>query len=273
MYNKGMIVELIDGTIANIVDIKNEPISHNIVYLIDKPFGTKYDEESGYKRQYYGEGTWFVYPSEIKGVYMEKQEFNYDKVKKAVEDLLIAVGEDPNRPGLKETPRRVAGYWQELLEGTQYTNREIAEKFNKEFEVGYDPIVTMKIDNLFSHCEHHLALMFNGSVIIGYVPLETDDGKGYKVLGLSKIPRIVDMCCKRLQLQEKIASDIAECISIATGSKQIYVNLTMDHGCVSARGIKANSSTNVTFMTTDLRRNKDAREEFERKALELNSKK
>ena len=199
--------------------------------------------------------------------------FDFEGVKKATKDLLIALGEDPDREGLKDTPKRVAGYWQELTEGIQYTNKEIAEKFNKEFEVGYDPIVTMKINNLFSHCEHHLALMFNGSVIIGYVPLETEDGEGFKVLGLSKIPRIVDMCCKRLQLQEKIASDIAECISIATGSKQVYVNITMDHGCVSARGIKADSTTNVTYMTTELRRNRDAREEFERKALELNNRK
>lgn len=269
MYSKDMIVELIDGTIATIVDIVDTPVDRATVYLIDKPYEGPNDELYVYDRQYFRENTWYIYPAEIKGVYMKKQKFNYEDVQKAVKDLLVAVGEDPDRPGLKETPRRVAGYWQELLEGNQYTNKEIAEKFNKEFEVGYDPIVTMKIDNLFSHCEHHLALMYNGSVVIGYIPLKSDNG--YKVLGLSKIPRIVDMCCKRLQLQEKIASDIAECISLATGSKQVYVNLTMDHGCVSARGIKANSTTNVTFMTEDLRRNRDAREEFERKALELNN--
>ena len=77
------------------------------------------------------------------------------------------------------------------------------------------------------------------------------------------------MCSKRLQLQEKLASDIAECISLATGSKEVYVNLNMKHGCVSARGVKAQGSTNVTFMTKTLRKNIEARQEFERKASEI----
>ena len=67
--------------------------------------------------------------------------YNYEAVKEATKQLLIAMGQDPERPGLKETPRRVAGYWKELLEGEEYTNAEIAEKYSKEFEVGYDPMV------------------------------------------------------------------------------------------------------------------------------------
>ena len=194
--------------------------------------------------------------------------FNEKKCEEAVKLLLESFGEDLNRPGLIETPRRVVGYWKELLEGNQYTNKEIAEKFNKNFEVGYDPIVTIYQDNIYSHCEHHLALMFDGSAIIGYIPIKNADGT-YKVLGLSKLYRIVELCSKRLQLQEKLASDIAECISLATGSKEIYVNLNMKHGCVSARGVKAAGSTNVTFMTKALRNNTGAREEFEKKASEL----
>lgn len=182
--------------------------------------------------------------------------------------MLVAFGKDPNTPGLKETPRRVAGYWEELLEGEKYTNKEIAEKFSKSFEVGYDPIVTVYQDDIFSHCEHHLALMYDGNVIIGYIPVKNEDGT-FKVLGLSKLYRIVDLCAKRLQLQEKLAADIAECISLATGSNQVYVNLTMKHGCVSARGSKSRGFTNVAYMTKELRVNKEAREEFERKASEL----
>ena len=174
--------------------------------------------------------------------------FDFDKVREATEQLLIAIGEDPNRPGLKETPRRVAGYWQELLEGNNYTNKEIADKFSKNFEVGYDPMVVEMIEDVYSHCEHHLALMFDGDVVVGYLPVKNEDGT-YKVLGLSKINRIVDMCSKRLQLQEKLAADIAECISLATGSKSVYVNLTMKHGCVSARGAKSRGFTNVTYDT------------------------
>lgn len=198
----------------------------------------------------------------------EKRKFNFEATKEAVKNLLIAMGEDPERPGLKETPKRVAGYWQELLEGNNYTNKEIAEMYNKSFEVGYDPIVTIYQKNIYSHCEHHLALMFDGSAIIGYIPVQNEDGT-FKVLGLSKLYRIVEMCSKRLQLQEKLASDIAECISLATGSKEVYVNLNMKHGCVSARGVKAQGSTNVTFMTKTLRKNIEARQEFERKASEI----
>ena len=194
--------------------------------------------------------------------------FNKEKCEEAVKLLLESFGEDISRAGLIETPRRVAGYWEELLEGTQYTNEEIAKKYNKSFEVGYDPIVTIYQDNIYSHCEHHLALMFDGSAIIGYIPIQNADGT-YKVLGLSKLYRIVDLCAKRLQLQEKLASDIAECISFATGSNSVYVNLNMKHGCVSARGVKAAGSTNVTFMTKELRNNLHAREEFEKKASEL----
>ena len=198
----------------------------------------------------------------------EKRKFDFEATKEAVKNLLIAMGEDPDRPGLKETPKRVAGYWQELLEGNNYTNKEIAEMYNKSFEVGYDPIVTIYQENIYSHCEHHLALMFDGSAVIGYIPVQNEDGT-FKVLGLSKLYRIVEMCSKRLQLQEKLASDIAECISLATGSEQVYVNLNMKHGCVSARGVKAQGSTNVTFMTKTLRKNIEARQEFERKASEI----
>lgn len=194
--------------------------------------------------------------------------FNYEAVKEATKQLLIAMGKDVGSPGLKETPRRVAGYWQELLEGEEYTNAEIAEKYSKNFEVGYDPIVTIYQENIYSHCEHHLALMFDGSAVIGYIPVQNENGT-YKVLGLSKLYRIVEMCSKRLQLQEKLAADIAECISLATGSKEVYVNLNMKHGCVSARGVKASGSTNVTFMTKELRQDLEARSEFERKAAEL----
>ena len=146
--------------------------------------------------------------------------FNYEAVKEAAKQLLVAMGEDPEREGLKETPRRIAGYWQEVLEGNQYTNAEIAEKFTKDFEVGYSNLVVKEVENIFSHCEHHLALMYNGTCYVAYIPNQNSDGT-YNVIGLSKIDRIVHMCSKRLQLQEKLAADIAECISLATGSDEV----------------------------------------------------
>lgn len=178
----------------------------------------------------------------------------------AVKELLIAFGEDISREGLIETPRRVVGYWEELLEGQQYTNREIAEMFNKKFLVPNNPLVVKQIKNVFSHCEHHLALMYNMTVTVAYLPKRVE--KGYQVIGLSKIPRIVDMCCKRLQLQEKLAEDIAECISIATESEDVYVNIVADHACVSARGAKSDGITDVTSLHGEFIENAELREEI-----------
>lgn len=189
--------------------------------------------------------------------------FNRNKCEKAVKMLLESFGEDINREGLLETPRRVAGYWEELLEGNEYTNKEIAEMFSKKFIVKNDTLVVKEVKNIYSHCEHHLALMFNMKAVVAYIPKKVKGG--YEVIGLSKIPRIVDMCSKRLQLQEKLASDIAECISLATGSKDVYVNISGDHGCVSARGAKSSGFTDVTYLSGLFRKNSDLRNEVERK--------
>ena len=189
--------------------------------------------------------------------------FNEEKCKEAVKLLLESFGEDINREGLKETPRRVAGYWKELLEGNDYTNEEIAKKYDKKFIVPTDSLVVKEIKNVFSHCEHHLALMYNMKVVVAYIPKQVENG--YQVIGLSKIPRIVEMCSKRLQLQEKLASDISECISIATGSDDVYVNIIGDHACVSARGAKSDGFTDVTYLTGRFKTNSDLRSEIERK--------
>ena len=90
-----------------------------------------------------------------------QNKFDYEKVKEATKMLLEAMGQDVTRPGLVETPRRVAGYWQELLEGENYTNQEIADMYNKSFIVPSDSIVVMQVNDVFSDCEHHLGVMFN----------------------------------------------------------------------------------------------------------------
>ena len=200
------------------------------------------------------------------------KKLDMQRVEDAVKSLLTALGEDINRQGLQETPRRVAKYWAELLEGEDYTNQEIADKYKKEFTVSFDSVVIKECNNIFSHCEHHMALIYNGQVYVAYMPKPVDPedlSKGYKVIGLSKIPRIVEMCSKRLQLQEKLCADIAECIQLATGSDQIYVRAIMDHGCVSARGARAQGKTDTTFMTPQLRADVEMRKEIESKVQEL----
>lgn len=194
--------------------------------------------------------------------------FDRDRAERAVKELLFAFGDDPEREGLKDTPRRVAGYWEELLAGMQYSNKEIAEMYGKKFEVSSNPLVVKEIKGVYSHCEHHLALMYNMTVIVAYIPVKAENG--YKVIGLSKIPRIVDLCAKRLQLQEKLAEDIAECISLATESKDVYVNITADHACVSARGAKSDGLTDVTCLRGMFLENAVLRAEVERKIRQSN---
>lgn len=190
--------------------------------------------------------------------------FDRKKAEGAVRDLLSAFGEDVGREGLVDTPRRVAGYWEELLEGMRYTNDEIAKMYGKRFVVSAAPLVVKKVENVFSHCEHHLALMYNMTVTVAYIPREIEPNQ-YEVIGLSKIPRIVDLCAKRLQLQEKLAEDISECIQLATGSENVYVNIVADHACVSARGAKSDGLTDVTSLHGKFIEDSKLRDEVERK--------
>lgn len=186
-----------------------------------------------------------------------------ERAENAVRELLTALGEDVQREGLIDTPKRVVGYWEELLQGSQYSNEQIAKMFDKKFIVPNNPLVVKQVKNVFSHCEHHLALMYNMTVTVAYLPQQTT--KGYKVIGLSKIPRIVDMCCKRLQLQEKLANDIAECLMLATESHDVYVNIVADHACVSARGAKSDGITDVTSLWGKFESDEKLREEVEKK--------
>lgn len=161
------------------------------------------------------------------------------RIESLVYQLLEALGENPDREGLVETPKRVAQMMEEMFEGIQYTNADIADMFGKTFDVDTNQMVIVKDITCFSHCEHHMALMYDMNISIGYIP------RG-RVIGLSKMPRIAEMCCKRLQLQEKIGEDIAEVISIATGSEDVIVHITAKHSCVTARGIKSRGSNTVT---------------------------
>lgn len=166
---------------------------------------------------------------------------NYAKIEEHIRGILEALGDDPNREGLRETPARVAKMYGEVFEGMNYTNREIAEMFSKSFETGYteNDIVIVRDIEVFSYCEHHLALMYDMKVTVAYIP------KG-RVLGLSKIARIADMAAKRLQLQERIGSDIAEIMQLASGSEDVAVFIEANHSCMTARGIKKSSAKTST---------------------------
>ena len=163
--------------------------------------------------------------------------------KKAIEyhvrGILEAIGENPDREGLVETPERVARMLEEMLEGIQYSNHDIAEMFGKTFEVPNNDTVVMRDITVYSYCEHHFALMYDMTVNVAYIP------RG-KVLGLSKIARICDMAAKRLQLQERLGNDIAEIISEAAGTPDVAVAIRGSHSCMTARGIKNVSAQTIT---------------------------
>ncbi len=168
-----------------------------------------------------------------------------EKIEFHIKGLLEALGENPDREGLKGTPKRVANYYEEVFEGVTYTNDQIADMFNVTFEddleVSRDnhDIVMIKDIEIFSHCEHHLALMYNMKVAVAYIPTE-------KIIGLSKIVRICDMVGKRLQLQERIASDIIYIMQKVTGTEDIAVFIEGDHACMTTRGIRNPSSRTVS---------------------------
>lgn len=164
-----------------------------------------------------------------------------EKIKFHIRGLLEALGDDPDREGLRETPDRVARMYEEVFEGMNYTNGEIAEMFGKTFDTqcGNNDIVIVRDIDVFSYCEHHLALMYDMKVTVAYIPKE-------RVLGLSKIARIADMAAKRLQLQERIGSDIAEIMQKASGSEDVAVFIEANHSCMTARGIKKPSAKTST---------------------------
>lgn len=174
-----------------------------------------------------------------------------------IRGLLEAIGEDPERDGLRETPARVAGMLEEVLEGTAYSNHDIAQMFGKTFAVeenGSEEAVVMKDITVFSYCEHHLALMYDMYVNVAYIP------RG-RVLGLSKIARICDMAAKRLQLQERLGRDIAEIISEAAGTPDVGVKIIGSHSCMTARGIRnASARTETKTYTGEFRNRKDLQE-------------
>lgn len=158
-----------------------------------------------------------------------------EAIEKHIKGILIALGDNPEREGLKETPKRVAKMYEEIFEGMNYTNDEIVQMFNKSFQVDNNldskDMVVVKDIEIFSCCEHHLALMYDMTVTVAYIPRD-------KVLGLSKIARVCDMVAKRLQLQERIGRDIGEILSKILNTQDIAVLIKGKHSCMTTRGIK-----------------------------------
>ena len=174
-------------------------------------------------------------------------------IEKITRDLLESIGEDPNREGLIKTPLRVSKSWAFLTRGY---GQKIDDLVNDAiFHVDNQDMIIIKDINYYSLCEHHL-LPFMGKVHVGYIP----DGK---VLGLSKIPRIVDMFARRLQLQERLTHQIANSINNFLKPKGVAVVAEGQHLCMQMRGVeKQNSTMQTSSMTGIFMKENKTRKEF-----------
>lgn len=190
---------------------------------------------------------------------LNKPKFNRTKIEKLIRKLLIELQDDPDREGLIGTPNRVARMYEEILEGQRYTNDDLVAMFDVTFPeevISTNALVVEKDISAFSLCEHHLALMYDMKISIGYIPNGC-------VIGLSKLNRIVDLCAKRLQLQEKLGKDIAYVVSKITKSADVAVYIEGKHACVTSRGIRDKSAvTRTSSLMGKFETNEALRAEF-----------
>jgi GTP cyclohydrolase I len=160
---------------------------------------------------------------------------DHDRIERAVREILIAVGEDPDREGLQETPARVARMYAEMFQGLRRDPRIHLKKF---FTEEYDEVVLVRDISFCSMCEHHL-LPFMGKAHIGYLP-------NGKVLGLSKLARVVDDISRRPQVQERMTEEIANLLLDELNAKGVAVVVEATHSCMTIRGVKKPGSLCVT---------------------------
>lgn len=161
---------------------------------------------------------------------------NLEKIKKATSEMLEAFGEDLNRPGIVETPKRVSKAWGEMLSGYD----EDPNKHLKLFEEKSTSLTIIKDLNFTSVCEHHL-MPFSGKINIGYIP-------NGKVLGLSKFSRISNTFAKRLQLQEKLTKDIFDFLKTGMEPSFLFVYIKATHDCIMCRGVNQKESETETLL-------------------------
>jgi GTP cyclohydrolase I len=161
----------------------------------------------------------------------------YDKVRAeaAVRELLIAIGEDPDREGLKETPARVARAYEENFAGLWQAPEEV---LTTTFDIGHEELVIIRDIEVFSQCEHHLT-PFHGVAHVGYIP------RG-KITGLSKIARLVDLYAKRPQVQERLTTQIADAMVKILNPLGVIVIIDCEHLCMSMRGVKKSQARTTT---------------------------
>ncbi|MEU6927601.1 GTP cyclohydrolase I FolE [Streptomyces sp. NPDC046374] len=164
-------------------------------------------------------------------------EFDEKRAENAVRELLIAVGENPDREGLRETPARVARAYRELFAGLWQKPEDV---LTTTFDLGHDEMVLVKDIELVSQCEHHL-LPFHGVAHIGYIPAETG-----KITGLSKLARLVDVFARRPQVQERLTTQIADSLMRILDARGAIVVIEAEHMCMAVRGVRKPGAKTTT---------------------------
>ena len=178
---------------------------------------------------------------------------NMEKIELIISNLLKEIGEDSEREGLIKTPHRVAKSWMTFAQGYKQTPEEVVG--DAVFNEKCDEIVVVKDIDFFSICEHHL-LPFKGVAHVGYLPKE-------KIIGLSKIPRIVDIYARRLQVQERLTQQVADALQDVLSPKGVAVVIEAEHLCMQMRGVEKKSSFMITSAVRGaFRENNKTREEF-----------
>ncbi|CAB4589312.1 unannotated protein [freshwater metagenome] len=161
--------------------------------------------------------------------------YDQERAERAVRELLIALGEDPNREGLQETPARVARALKENFEGLWKSPEEV---LTTTFDIGHEELVIIRDIEVFSHCEHHLT-PFHGVAHVGYIP-------SGKITGLSKVARLVDLYARRPQVQERLTTQIADAMVKILNPLGVIVIVDCEHLCMSMRGVRKSQARTTT---------------------------
>jgi GTP cyclohydrolase I len=177
-------------------------------------------------------------------------EYDHDRAERAVKELLLAMGEDPEREGLKDTPARVARAFKENFAGLWQSPKDV---LTTTFDIGHEELVIIRDIEVFSHCEHHLT-PFHGVAHVGYIP-------SGKITGLSKVARLVDLFARRPQVQERLTSQIADAMVEILNAAGVIVIIDCEHMCMSMRGVRKSEARTVTSAVRGILRDAATRAE------------
>jgi GTP cyclohydrolase I len=178
--------------------------------------------------------------------------FDHARAEAAVRELLLAIGEDPDREGLRETPARVARSYEELVRGIRQRPEEV---LTTTFDLGHDEMVLVRDIELWSMCEHHL-VPFTGVAHVGYIP--NDDGR---ITGLSKLARLVDVYARRPQVQERLTTQVADSLMETLAARGVIVVIEAEHLCMTMRGVRKPGAKTITSAIRGIMHNAATRSE------------